>query len=148
MDQSLNKVAASATLHCLTGCAIGEVVGMIITTALAWSATGSISLSILLAFVFGYSFSMFPLLKHGLAPRRALKLALIADTISILTMEIADNAFILAVPGAINAGLTTWLFWISLALSLVIAFCAAFPVNRWLIARGKGHAVIHEHHHH
>lgn len=147
MTESINKVAASATLHCLTGCAIGEVIGMIISTALAWAAAPSIALSIFLAFVFGYSFSMLPLLRHGLSLGRAIKLALIADTISILVMEIADNAFILAVPGAIHAGLNSWLFWISLVLSLGVAFCAAFPVNRWLIGRGKGHAVTHQHHH-
>jgi hypothetical protein len=147
MNQSLNRISASATLHCLTGCAIGEIIGMIISTALAWSAAPSIAISVVLAFVFGYSFSMFPLLRHGLTLRRALKLALIADTISIATMELADNAFILAVPNAIYAGLDTALFWISLSLSLAVAFCAAFPVNRYLIARGKGHAVMHEHHH-
>lgn len=147
MGSSLNKITASATLHCLTGCAIGEIFGMIISTARGWAAAPSIAISIVLAFVFGYSFSMFPLLRNGLTLHRALKLALIADTLSILTMEIADNAFILAVPKAIYAGLDTWLFWISLAFSLFIAFWAAFPVNRYLIARGKGHAVMHEHHH-
>lgn len=146
MQQSLNKISASATLHCLTGCAAGEILGMIISTALLWSAAPSITLSVTLAFIFGYAFSMFPLVRHGLAFRRALKLALIADTVSILIMEIADNAFILAIPNAIHAGLDSWLFWISLGLSLVIAFCAAFPINRWMIARGKGHASIHQHH--
>jgi hypothetical protein len=148
MDKSLNKTALSATLHCLTGCAIGEVVGMIITTAFSWSTVPSVIISIVLAFVFGYSFSIFPLLQHGLTLRRALGLALIADTLSIATMELADNGFILLVPNAINAGLNTKLFWISLAISLVIAFWAAFPVNRYLIARGKGHAAVHEFHDH
>jgi uncharacterized membrane protein len=143
---SLNQTAFSATLHCLTGCAIGEVVGMIISTAFNWKSAASIAISIVLAFTFGYSLSMLPLLKHGLPLRRALGLALAADTISITVMELADNGFILAVPGAINAGLNTALFWISLAVSLVVAFAAAFPANRWLIARGKGHAVMHEHH--
>jgi len=142
-----NRTAASATLHCLTGCAIGEVVGMIITTAGNWKAAPSIALSIILAFVFGYSLSMRPLLKHGLKLQQAFKLALAADTVSIATMELADNAFVLAIPRAIYAGLNTWLFWISLTVSLVVAFAAAFPVNRWLIARGRGHAVVHEYHH-
>jgi hypothetical protein len=147
MHQSLNKIAASATLHCLTGCAIGEVVGMIISTAYNWAAAPSIALSIVLAFVFGYSFSMRPLLLHGMDLRQALKLALAADTVSIAVMELADNGFVLAVPGAISAGLSTGLFWISLAISLVVAFAAAFPVNRYLIQHGKGHAVMHRHHH-
>ncbi len=147
MQQSLNKISASATLHCLTGCAVGEILGMIISTALVWATMPSIALSVALAFIFGYTFSMFPLLRHGMTLRRALKLALVADTLSILSMEIADNAFILAVPNAIHAGLDTALFWVSLTLSLVVAFCVAFPVNRWLISRGKGHAVMHEHHH-
>ena len=148
MNSSLNKTAASATLHCLTGCAIGEIVGMIISTALAWSATPSIVLSIALAFVFGYGLSIRPLLRHGLGLRRAMRLAFAADTASITTMEIVDNLFILAVPGAIYAGLNSLLFWWSLIISLVIAFAVAFPVNRWLIARGKGHAVVHEYHNH
>jgi hypothetical protein len=148
MSPSLNKTAASATLHCLTGCAIGEIVGMIISTALVWSATPSVVLSIALAFVFGYGLSIRPLLRHGLGLRRAMRLAFAADTASITTMEIVDNLFILAVPGAIYAGLTSLLFWWSLVISLVIAFAVAFPVNRWLIARGKGHAVVHEFHNH
>ncbi|HTH72725.1 MAG TPA: DUF4396 domain-containing protein [Candidatus Pristimantibacillus sp.] len=145
---SLNRTAASATLHCLTGCAIGEVAGMIITTALAWTAGPSVALSILLAFVFGYSLSMRPLLRHGLGLAQALRLAFLADTASIATMEIVDNGFVLAVPGAINATLSSPLFWWSLAVSLILAFAVAFPLNRWLIARGKGHAVVHGMHHH
>lgn len=148
MQTSLNRVAASATLHCLSGCAVGEILGMIISTALAWTAAPSIAISILLAFVFGYGLSMRPLLGHGLSFRKAMGLALAADTASIVTMELVDNGFILAVPGAIHAGLNSWLFWWSLLLSLAIAFAAAYPLNRWLIARGKGHAVMHEHHHH
>ncbi|HEX7963901.1 MAG TPA: DUF4396 domain-containing protein [Candidatus Saccharimonadales bacterium] len=148
MPPSLSKTAASATLHCLTGCAIGEVVGMVITTALSLSAAPSIAVSIVLAFVFGYSLSMLPLRRHGLGWRKVFALALAADTASIATMELSDNAFVLAVPGAINAGLNTWLFWWSLLVSLAVAFAVAFPVNRWLIARGKGHAVVHEFHHH
>ena len=147
MDHTPNKTAALATLHCLTGCAIGEVVGMVISTHYNWTNAPSIGISIVLAFVFGYGFSMRPLLRHGLGIKRALRIALAADTASIAVMELSDNAFILAVPGAINAGLNTALFWISLALSLVVAFVCAFPVNRYLIARGKGHAVAHEHHH-
>jgi hypothetical protein len=147
MNPSLSRTDASATLHCLTGCAIGEVLGMIISTALSWSAVPSIVLSILLAFVFGYGLSMRPLLRHGLKLRRALGLALAADTASISVMEIADNAFILAVPGAIHASLNSVLFWVSLIVSLAVAFAVAFPLNRWLISRGKGHAVVHEFHH-
>lgn len=143
---SLNKTAASATLHCLTGCAIGEIIGMIISSALGWAATGSITISILLAFIFGYSFSMRPLVSNGLSLKKALKIALVADTISIAVMELSDNGFILAIPGAINAGLDTLLFWISLVVSLAVAFVAAFPVNRYLISRGKGHALAHKYH--
>lgn len=145
--KSLNHTAASATLHCLTGCAIGEVLGMIISTALHWTALPSIVISVALAFTFGYGLSMRPILRHGLSLGKALQVALAADTASIATMEIADNAFIMAIPGAIHAGLTTALFWVSLILSLVVAFIVAFPMNRYLIARGKGHAVAHEYHH-
>jgi hypothetical protein len=143
---SLNRTAVSDTLHCLTGCAIGEIIGMIISTALGWASAASVALSIGLAFIFGYSFSIVPLLRHGLGLSRALKLALAGDTVSIAVMELADNAFILVIPGAIYAGLDSVLFWVSLAVSLVVAFLAALPVNRWLIARGKGHAVLHSHH--
>ena len=142
----LTKTALSATLHCLTGCAIGEVFGVILGTALGWANLPTIVLAVALAFMFGYAFSISPLLKHGLGWRNALKLALAGDTVSIAVMEITDNGFILLVPGAMNAGLDTVLFWTSLILSLVVAFWAAFPVNRWLIARGKGHALMHEHH--
>lgn len=144
---SINKTAASATLHCLTGCAIGEVLGMVISTALNWSAFPSIILSILLAFAFGYSLSILPILRHGITFKAALVLVLAADTVSIAVMEIADNGFVLLIPGAINAGLNMPLFWISLILSLGVAFLAAFPVNKYLIQRGKGHAVVHEFHH-
>jgi len=147
MKESINKTAASATLHCLSGCAIGEVLGMIISAGLRFSNAVSVILSVILAFTFGYALSMRPLLKHGLGFKRAMKLALAADTVSIVVMEITDNSFILLVPGAISAGLNTLLFWVSLALSLVVAFMAAFPVNRWLILRGKGHAVMHKYHH-
>lgn len=146
-NQNLNKTAASATLHCLTGCAIGEILGMIISTALVWSAAPSIALSIILAFIFGYSLSMIPLINHGLPVGKAMRLALASDTASIATMEVTDNIFILLVPGAIHAGLNTGLFWVSLLLSLFVAYAVAFPLNRFLIARGKGHAVVHQYHH-
>ena len=142
----LNRIAWSATLHCLTGCAIGEVLGMVIGTALGWGNAATIALAVVLAFVFGYAFTLVPLLK-AVGVGAALKLALAADTASITVMEIVDNAIMLLIPGALEAGLTDVLFWGSLAASLVIAGAVAFPVNRWLIARGKGHAVVHGHHH-
>lgn len=142
----LNRTATSATLHCLTGCGIGEVLGMIISSALGWSTLPSVALAVGLAFVFGYALSMRPLLKHGLKLRPALKIALAADTVSITVMEITDNAFLLLLPGAIHAGLDTFLFWWSLAAALAVAFVFAWPTNRWLIARGKGHALAHGHH--
>jgi hypothetical protein len=145
--QSLNRLAASATVHCLTGCAIGEVLGMIIGTALGWGDWSTIALSIVLAFLFGYSLTLLPLFRAGLALATALPLAFASDTLSIAVMEIVDNAIMLAVPGAMDAGLTNLLFWGSLASALVIAGVAAFPVNRYLIARGRGHAVVHEYHH-
>jgi hypothetical protein len=148
MHSSLNKVAASATLHCLIGCAIGEVSGMVISTALGWSAIPSIVLSIGLAFVFGYSLSMRSVLKNGFTFKKALAVAFAADTISIAVMELTDNVFLIIVPSALNSGLDTALFWISLTVSLLIAFATAFPVNRYLIRRGKGHAVLHEFHSH
>jgi hypothetical protein len=147
-EQSLNRTAFSATVHCLTGCAIGEVLGVAIGTALGWGNFETIVLAIALAFFFGYSLTMLPLLQAGLALSVALPLAFASDTLSITTMEIVDNAIILVIPGAMEAGLNELLFWGSLGASLVIAFAAAFPVNRWLIARGKGHAVVHAHHGH
>ena len=145
---SLNRLAFSATVHCLTGCAIGEVLGMIIGTALGWSDFATIALAVVLAFFFGYSLTMLPLLRGGLALGAAIPLALASDTISIAVMEIVDNAIMLVIPGAMEAGLTNLLFWGSLTVALVIAGAVAFPVNRWLIARGKGHAVVHAHHGH
>jgi Domain of unknown function (DUF4396) len=145
---SLNRLAFAATVHCLTGCAIGEVLGMVIGTALDWGNSGTIVLSIVLAFVFGYSLTMRPLLASGLATGTVLRLAFASDTLSITIMEIVDTGLMLVIPGAMNAGLDTALFWGSLALSLVIAGAAAFPANRWLIARGRGHAVIHRYHGH
>ena len=144
---SLNRVAVSATIHCLTGCAIGEVLGMVIGTALAWSNLQTIALAVALAFVFGYGLTMLPLLRTGMAFGAATKLALAADTASITIMEIVDNAIMLVIPGAMHAGLASPLFWGSLTVALLIAGVAAFPVNRWLIARGRGHAVVHRHHH-
>ena len=144
---SLWRQAVSATLHCLLGCALGEVLGMVIGTALGWSNLATVVLSIGLAFVFGYSLAMRPILRAGLAFRQALPVALAADTISITTMELVDNAFILAIPGAMAAGLASGLFWVTLAGSLAVAFVVTVPVNRWLIARGKGHAVAHQYHH-
>jgi uncharacterized protein DUF4396 len=148
MHGSLTRVALSATLHCLTGCAIGEVLGMVIGTAFGWGNAATIAIAVVLAFLFGYSVTMVPLLRAGLAFGAAVPLALASDTLSIATMEIVDNLVMLLVPGALDAGLADLLFWASLAFSLVVAFWAAFPVNRWLIARGKGHAVVHAHHGH
>jgi hypothetical protein len=145
---SLNSLAFTATAHCLTGCAIGEVLGVVIGTALGWGNWETIVLAIVLAFLFGYSLTMLPLLRAGLAFGAAVPLALASDTMSIGVMEIVDNAIILVIPGAMEAGLADMLFWASLAFSLAVAFLAAFPVNRWLIARGKGHAVVHAHHAH
>ena len=141
------SVAAAATLHCLTGCAIGEVLGMVIGTLAGLSNTATVVLSVALAFVFGYALTMRGVLRAGIGFREALKVALAADTVSIAVMEIVDNAIVLAVPGAMEAGLASWLFWASLAFSLVIAFVVTVPVNRWMIGRGKGHAVVHAYHH-
>jgi hypothetical protein len=143
---SLNALAISATLHCLTGCAIGEVLGMVVGTALGLGDAATIALAVVLAFLFGYALTIRPLLRSGLAFGAAAKLALAADTASITIMEIVDNAIMLAIPGAMSAGLGSALFWASLAVALAIAGIAAFPVNRWLIARGRGHAVVHAHH--
>jgi len=143
---SLNHLARSATLHCLTGCSIGEVLGMVLGTALNLANWSTIALSIAFAFMSGYLLTMFPLLRAGVALRTALGLAFASDTVSIIIMEIVDNAVVLLVPGAMNAGLGTLIFWGSLALSLLVAGLAAFPVVRWLIARGHGHAVVHKYH--
>ncbi len=139
-------MAFQATLHCLTGCAIGEVLGLVVGTALGWEDLPTIFLAIVLAFVFGYSLTMLPLLRSGLGLRQAIGTALAADTISIALMEIVDNAIILAVPGAMDAGLASLLFWGSLAFALAVAFAVTFPINRALIARGLGHAVVHGRH--
>jgi hypothetical protein len=145
---SLNRLAFSATLHCLSGCAIGEVLGLAIATTLGWGNAASIAIAVVLAFLFGYSFTLVPLLRGGIALGVAIGLALASDTLSILVMEIVDNAIVLLWPGAMDAGLRDILFWGSLAIALAIAFVAAFPVNRALIARGRGHALVHAHHGH
>jgi hypothetical protein len=147
-EQSLNAVALSATLHCLTGCAIGEVLGMIIGTALGWSEWGTIALAVALAFLFGYGLTSLPLLRSGLALGAVIPIALASDTISIAIMEIVDNAIMLLIPGAMEAGLDSIGFYAALTFALIIAGAAAFPINRWLISRGKGHAVVHQHHAH
>jgi Domain of unknown function (DUF4396) len=146
MGGSLNRVAFSATAHCLTGCAIGEVLGLVIGTTLGWGTVATIVLAVVLAFIFGYSLTMLPLLRSGLALATVLPIAFAADTLSITVMEIVDNLIILIIPGAMEAGLTSLLFWGSLAFALAVAFVAAFPLNRWLIARGRGHAVVHQYH--
>ena len=143
---SPNRLAFSATVHCLTGCAIGEVLGMVIGTALGWTNLPTIALAILLAFIFGYALTLRPLFQAGLAVTAAFRLALAADTLSITVMEIVDNLIMLIIPGAMDAHLSDPLFWGSLLGALLIAGVAAFPINRWLILRGRGHALIHQHH--
>jgi Domain of unknown function (DUF4396) len=135
-------------VHCLTGCAIGEVLGVVIGTALGWSDVATIALAIALAFFFGYSFTSWPLLRAGMALAAVIPVALAADTVSIAVMEFVDNAILLLIPGAMDAGLDEIGFWASLAVALLIAGAVAYPVNRWMLARGKGHAVVHQHHHH
>jgi hypothetical protein len=146
LDQ-LTRQAISATVHCLTGCAIGEVLGMVLATWWGWGDAASIALAVVLAFFFGYSLTIAPVIRAGLALRAALGVALAADTLSITVMEIVDNAVIVAVPGAMDAGLADFLFWGALALGLAVAFVITVPVNRALIGRGKGHAVAHQYHH-
>ncbi|TWV53466.1 DUF4396 domain-containing protein [Streptomyces misionensis] len=140
------RMAAQATLHCLTGCAIGEVLGMVIGTAAGLHNTATVVVSIALAFVFGYALTMRGVLRAGLPVRQALKVALAADTVSIVVMELIDNTVMVGVPGAMDAGLSQPLFWVSLAGSLALAFIVTTPVNRWMIGRGKGHAVVHAYH--
>jgi len=144
---SLTRTAVSATLHCLTGCAIGEVLGIVIGTALGWGDVATIALAVVLAFFFGYLLTFAPVMRAGLSFRAAAKVALAADTVSILVMEIVDNAVLLAVPGAMEAGLTDPLFWGALAFALAVAFVVTLPVNRLMIGRGFGHAVVHQYHH-
>jgi hypothetical protein len=139
-------MAAMATLHCLTGCAVGEVLGMVIGSAVGLHNAGTVALSVVLAFVFGYALTMSGVLRSGMELRRAVRVALAADTVSILVMEIIDNTVMVGIPGAMNAGLTDLLFWGSLAFSLLAAFALTTPVNHWMIGRGKGHAVVHGQH--
>src|SRR5918999_1729228 len=146
VNASLNRLTFSATAHCLTGCAIGEVLGLVIGTMLGWGNFATIVLAVVLAFFFGYSLTILPLLRSGMALGATLPLAFASDTLSITVMEIVDNLIIVVIPGAMDAGLGSLLFWGSLAFALAVAFVAAFPVNRYLIARGKGHAVVHEYH--
>jgi uncharacterized protein DUF4396 len=145
---SLNRLAAQATTHCLTGCAIGEVLGLVLATQLGWGNEASIAIAVVLAYVFGYALTLRPLLHSRMALGAALGIAFAADTLSITVMEIVDNAVVLLVPGAMDAGVTSALFWGALALGLALAWIAAFPVNRWLIARGLGHARAMAHHGH
>ena len=147
-DSALRSMAISATLHCLTGCAIGEISGLVIGTAFGLSMAVTIILSISLAFVFGYSLSLLSLIRSGMALTAALPIVLAADTLSILTMEIVDNMVMAIIPGAMNAGLVNPIFWIAMAIALTTAFIAATPVNYYLLKRGKGHALIHQHHTH
>jgi len=147
-EASLNRLAFAATVHCLTGCAIGEVLGMVIGTALSWRNLATVVLSVVLAFFFGYALTVRPLLQAGIATGTVLRLAFASDTASIAIMEVVDNALMLVIPGAMQAPLDSGLFWGSLALSLLLAAGAAFPVNRWLISRGRGHAVVHQYHGH
>jgi len=145
--RQLTSLAVSATLHCLTGCAIGEVLGMVLGTWWGWSDLQTVALAVTLAFLFGYALTIGPVLRANVPLRQAIKVALAADTVSIAVMEIIDNAIMLTVPGAMDSGLSSPLFWGSLAFSLVVAFVLTVPVNRWLIRRGRGHAVVHAYHH-
>ena len=144
--ESLNYTALVATLHCLAGCAIGEVAGLLIGTALGWGNAATIALAVALAFISGFALTALPFLRRGYALKAALRIALAADAASITIMEIVDNALMLAIPGAMDAPITSLHFWASMLVSLAVAGVAAYPVNRWLIARGKGHAVAHAHH--
>jgi Domain of unknown function (DUF4396) len=148
VDPSLNRVAFSATVHCLTGCAIGEVLGMIIGTAFGWSDLATIAIAVALAFFFGYLLTSLPLLRSGMALAAVVPIALASDTISIAVMEFVDNAILLLIPGAMDAGLDDLGFYAALAFALLVAGAVAYPVNRRLISRGKGHAVVHRHHVH
>lgn len=147
MTKQSTSVALSATLHCLTGCAIGEIAGLILGTLFGWPTLTTIAVAIGLAFLFGYTLSIIPLIKSGMQLGAAMGLVLAADTLSILTMEIVDNGIVAIVPGAMSAGIVNPVFWMSLTLALFLAFWAAFPVNYYLIGKGKGHALMHGHHH-
>ena len=143
MSPDLNALARTATLHCLLGCAVGEVAGLLIGTALGWGNGATIALAVVLAFVSGFAFTAWPLLRRGFAPAAAMRLAFAADAASITIMEIVDNAIMLAIPGAMDAPLDSLGFWASMAVALALAGVAAYPVNRWLISRGRGHGVVH-----
>lgn len=145
---SMNRLALNATVHCLTGCSIGEVLGMVIGTAAGLGNWTTVILSVILAFIFGYSLTLLPLLRARVNLKTALGLALAADTLSIVIMEIVDNGIMLVIPGAMDAGLTQPLFWGSLLLSLILAGVAAYPANRWLIMRGAGHVRVLQYHRH
>ena len=145
---NLNKMAASATLHCLTGCAIGEVLGLIIGSVLGWTALQTVALAVILAFIFGFALSTLPLMKAGLGFFAALSIVFAADTLSIATMEVVDNAVMLAIPGAMHAGIVDPLFWLSMPIALAVAYVAAYPVNRYLLSKGKGHALVMKYHGH
>jgi hypothetical protein len=147
MDDTSWKTAVKATLHCLTGCGIGEVLGMVISSAAGWSNTTSIAVSVGLSFFFGYLLTLLPLLRARMSLVAALQTAFASDTVSITTMEVTDNLIELVVPGALAASLSSFLFWWTLALALAVAFIVTVPINHWLIKRGKGHALVHEHHH-
>jgi Domain of unknown function (DUF4396) len=144
---SITHMAVTATVHCLIGCSIGEALGLALATTWGWDNTASITLAVVLAFLFGYGFTLYPLLRSGMTLPNAAGIAFAADTISIAIMEVVDNAVMLLIPGAMQAGVGDVLFWVSLVFSLFAAFLAALPVNRWLIAHGRGHAVVHSHHH-
>jgi hypothetical protein len=146
MNPTTWSTAVSATVHCLTGCAIGEVLGMVLATWWGWGNLASIALAIVLAFFFGYLLTYASVRRHGVSRREGVRLALASDTVSITTMEIVDNAILLVVPGAMVAGLASWLFWGSLAFALAVAFVLTVPVNYWLISRGRGHAAVHDIH--
>ncbi len=143
---SLNRLARMATLHCLLGCAIGEVAGLLIGNSLGWGNAATIALAVVLAFASGFGLTALPLLRAGMARMQALRIALAADAASITMMEIVDNALMLAIPGAMEASIDSLHFWASMLVALALAGLAAYPLNRWLIARGKGHAVVHAHH--
>jgi hypothetical protein len=145
-QSNLKSMAFMATAHCLTGCAIGEVLGLVIGTALGWTDFQTIVLAVSLAFLFGYSLTLFPLIKGGMQIKQALSLAFASDTISITVMEIVDNSVMLLIPGAMHAHVTSFYFWLSMLIALVVAFIFAYPVNMYLISKGKGHAVMHGHH--
>jgi hypothetical protein len=147
MSASSWRTAGQATLHCLTGCAIGEILGMVVGSVLGLHGAVTVALSIVLAFAFGYGLTVRGVLAAGVGLRAALGVALASDTVSIAVMEIVDNGVVVAVPGALNAGLTSALFWGSLLVSLAVAFVVTVPVNRWMIGRGRGHAVVHQYHH-